>query len=375
LVPRQHTPRRPFDRIRPGTGKDIWQIRSSALESSWFNIPASIAVTVAREWAGGAELRGISTHAAATREGSTMATAQELLKEGKPAEALTALQAEVRAAPNDAKKRVFLFQLLTVLGQWERAATQLKVANDLDATTLLMAQVCGPALAAENLRAEIFAGKRTPLLLGEPEEWVGWMLQANKHFAEGQVDAARELRERAFEAAPATSGTIRSKDGESAFEWIADADQRFGPILEAIIDGKYYWVPFNRIKEITIEGPTDLRDLVWLPAIFTLTTGTQKIALLPVRYPGTEHVNNGAAQLARVTDWVEKGDITVGLGQRIVATDATELPLLEVRKIILNTVVQTGTMAEVAAAGGIGADGKSMGGAGGGGGGGDGVEG
>ena len=98
-----------------------------------------------------------------------MATAQDLVKEGKPTEALAALQAEVRSAPNDGKKRVFLFQLLSVLGQWERAETQLKVANDLDATTLLMAQVCGPALAAENLRAEIFAGKRTPLLLGEPE--------------------------------------------------------------------------------------------------------------------------------------------------------------------------------------------------------------
>ena len=50
-------------------------------------------------------------------------TAQELLKEGKPAEALAALQAEVRAAPNDGKLRVFLFQLLAVLGQWERAVT------------------------------------------------------------------------------------------------------------------------------------------------------------------------------------------------------------------------------------------------------------
>src|SRR6185503_7179082 len=106
-------------------------------------------------------------------------TAKELLKEGKPVEALAALQNEVRAAPNDMKLRVFLFQLLAILGQWERAATQLKVVTDQDAKTLLMAQVCGPALAAENLRAEIFAGKRTPLLLGEPQEWVGWVLQAN----------------------------------------------------------------------------------------------------------------------------------------------------------------------------------------------------
>jgi type VI secretion system protein ImpE len=100
-------------------------------------------------------------------------TAKELVQQGKLAEALTALGAEVRAAPNDAKLRVFMFQLLAVTGQWERAANQLKVCNDQDPKTIMMAQVCGPALAAENLRAEIFAGNRSPLLLGEPEEWIG----------------------------------------------------------------------------------------------------------------------------------------------------------------------------------------------------------
>ena len=229
--------------------------------------------------------------------------------------------------------RVFLFQLLAITGQWERAATQLKVCADQDDSTLLMAQVCGPALAAENLREEIFAGKRSPLLLGEPEEWIGWLLQANKHFAEGQYEAATELRQKAFEAAPATSGTINGQ----AFEWIADVDQRFGPMLEAIVDGKYYWVPFNRIREITVEAPKDLRDLVWAPAILMLSAGAQKVALLPARYPGTERSGDGAALLARKTEWVEKGDGTVGVGQRIFATDSVELPLLEVRKIVLNS--------------------------------------
>ena len=259
-------------------------------------------------------------------------TAKELLQQGKVEEALVSLQNEVRAAPNDAKLRVFLFQLMAVMGQWERAATQLKVCNDQDPSTLLMAQVCGPALAAENLRAEIFAGNRSPLLLGQPEEWVGWLLQAHKHFADGQYDAATELRDKAFEAAPATSGTLNG----TPFEWIADADQRFGPILEAIVDGKYYWVPFSHVREIAIEAPSDLRDLVWVPAILTLVAGAQKVALLPVRYPGTEKSRDGAALLARKTDWVEQGGISVGVGQRLLATDASETPLLEVRKIILN---------------------------------------
>ena len=52
--------------------------------------------------------------------------AQQLLRDGHPQEALQSLQAEIRKAPADASLRVFLFQLLAVLGQWERALTQLR---------------------------------------------------------------------------------------------------------------------------------------------------------------------------------------------------------------------------------------------------------
>ena len=61
------------------------------------------------------------------------AAAEDALRGGDPGGALALLQAEVRNKPADASLRVFLFQLLCVLGQWERALNQLKVAADLDA--------------------------------------------------------------------------------------------------------------------------------------------------------------------------------------------------------------------------------------------------
>jgi hypothetical protein len=45
------------------------------------------------------------------------------------------------------------------------------------------------------------------------------------------------------------------------------------------------------------------------------------------------------------------GGIGVGCGQRLLATDAAEVPLLEVRTIVLNTVVAVGTAATEAAKG------------------------
>ncbi|HEY6360666.1 MAG TPA: tetratricopeptide repeat protein, partial [Vicinamibacterales bacterium] len=63
---------------------------------------------------------------------SSADTAEQSLKAGDPAGALAHLQDQVRARPDDPKLRVFLFQLLCVLGQWERALNQLSVASSLD---------------------------------------------------------------------------------------------------------------------------------------------------------------------------------------------------------------------------------------------------
>ena len=117
-------------------------------------------------------------------------SADELLREGKLDEALAALSQEIRAKPSDAKLRVFLFQLLAVQGQWERALTQLNLAGEMDAGTLAMVQTYREGIRCELLRAEIFAGKRSPLVFGEPAEWLAILMQAQKLLAEGQHAAA-----------------------------------------------------------------------------------------------------------------------------------------------------------------------------------------
>ena len=95
--------------------------------------------------------------------------AEQALQEGDPQRALKALQEQIRSAPANAKLRVFLFQLLAVLGQWERALNQLTVAGELDASTLAMVQTYREAIQCERLREQVFLGKRAPLLFGEPE--------------------------------------------------------------------------------------------------------------------------------------------------------------------------------------------------------------
>jgi len=50
--------------------------------------------------------------------------AEKMLSAGQLTEALAELQQKVRAEPANAKYRTFLFQLLSVLGDWPRALNQ-----------------------------------------------------------------------------------------------------------------------------------------------------------------------------------------------------------------------------------------------------------
>jgi type VI secretion system protein ImpE len=260
-----------------------------------------------------------------------MSNALTALKAGQLAQTLQLLQQEVRQHPADAKRRIFLFQLLAVLGQWERALTQLGVVAELDAGALPMVHAYREAIRCERWREEAFAGKRAPLLFGTPAPWMAQLIEALRLGASGDTPGAAQLRAAAMEAAPAVSGTI---NGEP-FTWLADADPRLGPVLELISNGNYYWIPMQHVAALHIEAPGDLRDHVWMPANLTLTNGGELIGFIPTRYPDTVASGDDALMLARRTDWVnDSASGQNGLGQRLFATDTADYALMDARAIV-----------------------------------------
>jgi type VI secretion system protein ImpE len=254
--------------------------------------------------------------------------AQQLIRDGNLPAALAALQDAVRKNAADAKLRVFLFQLLSVMGQWPRALTQLNVAGELEPLAIPMVQTYREAIQCEALRADIFSGKRAPLIFGEPQAWMAQLIEALQHDA---LDPARAAaaRAQALESAPASPGKI---DGVP-FAWLADADQRLGPMLEIIINGRYFWVPVCRVARIEFDKPVDLRDNVWTAATFVWTNGAQTVGLIPTRYNGTVATGDDGLLLARRTEWIANGEGDAGVGQRMLMTDEGEYALMDVRVI------------------------------------------
>ena len=248
-------------------------------------------------------------------------------------EQLAELQTRIKADASNAKLRVHLFQLLCVMGKWQRALAQLQLSAQLDPKALAMAQTYREAIRCELFRAEVFAGRRTPQVMGQPPNWIGLLIEALKLEANGSQKAAVALRAKALDEADPRACRV----DDSHCEWIADADSRLGPVCEVIANGQYYWLPFSACNAIRFDAPTDLRDLVWTPAEILLPNEGRVPALVPSRYPGSEvdlSASADALKQSRQTLWLDRGDdVWHGLGQRLWASDVGEHPILDTRSI------------------------------------------
>lgn len=263
-------------------------------------------------------------------------SAEDLLKSGDLDGALAALQDSIRADAANPALRIFLFQLLSVRGDWKRAIAQLKLSAELDAAATHMAQTYREGIICEVYRDKVFSGEKDPLIFGEPAEWIALMVEALKSNVAGKAEQAAATRARAFDAAPSVSGRL---NGEP-FEWIADADMRLGPLLEIVVNGRYFWMPFTAISKAKFEDPIDLRDAVWTPAEIKLANGGDIVALIPTRYAGTVTDGSDAEKLARATQWRDIGaDTYAGLGQRLLTTDLGDTALMDVRLLELDVAV------------------------------------
>lgn len=241
----------------------------------------------------------------------------------------------VKNEPAEPGNRSMLFQLSAVLGDWDRAEKQLDMVGTLDAAALDFVQDYKAAIAAEHVRLKVISGKQSPSVMGEPPAWIAPMVEALRLDDKGEAAAAFDLRSSAMETATAVPGIVN----DMAFDWIADADQRFGPVIECILNGEYHWIPVENIAELAFEAPRDLRDLVWSVGIVTFSNGGSWPIMIPTRYPCSDYrlSRNSAHALSRHTGWtVLHESHMMGIGQRMLATDTDDISLLDIRSLKLN---------------------------------------
>lgn len=260
-----------------------------------------------------------------------MADADALFRAGDLMGARAALTDALKSNPADQPARLFLVQLLCLLGDWDKAAIQLRSLASITPEAAMLASTYGMAIEAERVRDKVFSGLAPPALLVSEHPWAGGLAAALALDSSGDAEAGAKRREQAFNAAPDTPGELNGQ----RFDWIADGDARFGPALEAIVNGRWGLVPFDVIESVKSEGPRDLRDLVWLPVQMRFLSGGSANALLPVRYPLLQADAPAELLMSRATHWRE--DAT-GMGQHVwsLSTDE-EIDLLALRDLSFDT--------------------------------------
>jgi len=240
--------------------------------------------------------------------------ALSLYRAGQLAAAIEALGEELKKQPLDAKRRIFLFELLCFAGDFDRAEKHLNVVSDASPQAAAGAMLYRSALHAERERQDMFARGALP--------------QGSAH------------------ASPA--GELNGQ----RFTGLTDADPRIGANLEAFIAGSYTWIPFAYIESIETEPPKRLRDLLWLPAILHTTSAfrLQDLGevLLPVIAPLSWKDSDDAVRLGRNTVWNDDPEYgQLPSGQKLLIFGEEERPFLEIRKL---TFDHAGERAESATA-------------------------
>lgn len=257
-------------------------------------------------------------------------TAGDLYHEGRLGDALAAAIQDVRQHPTDTARRWLLAELLCVSGDWDRADKQLDALNPPDAPTSLAVAAFRQLIRAEIARHQVFHEGRMPEFIEPPSVAIQHHLRALVALREQQPAEARRWVAEAVAARPA----LRGKCDGVPFAAFGDTDECTASFLEVhSARGKYYWVPFELIERLELHPPQRPRDLLWRPVHLVVRGTSGSELFLPVVYIATYAEGDDAARLARATSWRDRDDgPVVGIGQRVLAADDRDVPLLELHR-------------------------------------------
>ncbi len=246
--------------------------------------------------------------------------AAELYRDGKLKEAIQALGAEIRDNPADSRRRTFLFELLCLAGEYERATKHLSLLSSASPEAEVGAIVYRSAMVAERERQNAFLKKQYP-------------------------DSAGQTSSRPL------SGTLNGRP----FHPLEAADPRIGARFEVFVAGEYVWLPMEYVVSVKMEKPRFLRDLIWCTAL--IDTGPKfedkkfGEVLMPAIYPLSWQHDDDNVKLGRSTEWLETEEGGIPVGQRMLVLDGEEaIPFLEIRELQICAATEASAEADAVSA-------------------------
>ena len=257
-------------------------------------------------------------------------TAKELMKAGRLSEARMVLIEEVKSKPSDVGARTVLFQVLSLLGEWDKALRHLDMISTQDPRRVIGVHAYLNNVKAEQERIKVIEGSQLPSVMPEPPSYFPDYLDYLDDLRSGKFQDAKAKLALVEGARPAVLGTFNGKP----FGGMSDTDARLFAFLEVFVHERYVWIPFEAIREFIVHEPKDSLDLIWVTASITTWEGLSMNCSMPVIYPGTCEVQDDQLKLGRLTDWAPMGGgLSKGLGQHVYAIGDTDVSILEIRSV------------------------------------------
>src|SRR5262249_5715563 len=144
-------------------------------------------------------------------------------------------------------------------------------------------------IRAEQARQQFYSDGRLPEFLGDPTPALRLSLEASIRLREKQPAEAAKLLAEADAARPDVAGTC---DGQ-AFDRFRDLDALTASFFEVLTsNGKYSWVPLERVELIEFRPPARPRDLQWRRAHMVVNGGPDGEVYLPAIYAGSQAIDD-----------------------------------------------------------------------------------
>lgn len=262
--------------------------------------------------------------------------AHELYQAGQLNDAVAALIEIIKKKPTDQQTRALLCEFMMIQGALERADKQLDLVAHQSPEQAMGVSLYRQLIRAAEAREQFFSDGRAPEVLAEPDKHMQQLFQASISLREGNLADAQKIFNQTEEQRTALSGSCNGKE----FHDIRDVDDRTPDIFEVLTStGKYFWVPFDQINEITFHKPERPLDLLWRRA--TLETKIEH-AEGDVYVFCNYHQNDTSLiteehRLGRATDWLgEENEPIQGIGQKLFLVDDDALSIMELNEIIFN---------------------------------------
>jgi len=261
---------------------------------------------------------------------STTTAAKIKFDEGDLAGAIAAAIESVKKNPTDVSARIFLFELSTFSGDWDRAEKQLDAIGHQDGNAAIGSLIYRQNFHNERERMNVFEHSSQPGSITQMPGYVGDLVQAVDNARRGETAQARELLDKVEEERPAFPVEI---DGQK-YEDFRDYNDLTMCVFEAFLKDNYVWLPFEEVVSVEFLEQKSLRDIFWPQAKVELTNGSVGEMFLPALYTNSWKSDDDQIRLGRAVDWRDIGDeVYLGEGVRLYWMDGQQKSALDIRTI------------------------------------------